>query len=41
MKQYIEPACEALTLDLCKVLCGSFDQVDSTEMFYIDNLETI
>ncbi len=41
MKTYIHPVCEVLLTHPDQLLCGSFDQVDSTEMFYIDNSETI
>jgi hypothetical protein len=41
MKTYINPVCEILLINQDFLLCASFDQVDSTELFYVDDPETI
>jgi hypothetical protein len=41
MKQYVEPSCEILALDPVAVVCGSFDSVDNTEIFTIEDFEII
>ena len=41
MKEYIEPACEVLNIELGKLICGSFDNVDSTEIFVVEDFENL
>lgn len=41
MRKYVEPSCELLTLDPVTVICGSFDSVDNTELFIVEDFEII
>jgi hypothetical protein len=41
MKTYIEPACEVIVMDLKMIICASFDSVDNTELFAIEDIELL
>lgn len=41
MKTYIEPECSVTEMDLRMMICASFDDINDTELFAIDDIETI
>lgn len=45
MKTYIEPECLVMTLDMGGIVCGSqgasFDAIDSTELFTLEDFELL
>jgi hypothetical protein len=41
MKKYVEPDCNYTVLNMGNIVCGSFDSVNNTEMFNIEDEELI
>lgn len=41
MKQYIEPKTFVIDLESIQVLCASFDSLDHTENWFVEDEETI